>query len=264
MRILIMKSIFCPNEKYLNISIKSFYKINIFMGLVKDIDFDILMIGWAHIYGNHIMAASTGIGARVIYELFTINYGKYKMLNHMIHVMHTHQEYDAVVFLDHDIYFDVRDIDRFRKLVRLVAHPHMLMDGANIGLIAFNHKNDIRHQPTIYDNQDASTGLVFVYPNIGERDGAIANGAFMLSRQAAIALDYFELKTVYGFDDTLLCRQLENKGMRNVVARDIYVVHPFDNNVKYTEWKKNNIINTANGTIKNYYRNIEESMNVFQ
>ena len=46
MKILFVKSIFCPNITFFNICIKSIINMNIFVNLISDIECNLLIIGW--------------------------------------------------------------------------------------------------------------------------------------------------------------------------------------------------------------------------
>ena len=254
MKNLLIKSVFCPSKIYFKNTLKSLIKINMFMQL-KNIKFDLLLIGWIHIYDkiiNKILRTIKLEFCNVFTEFWTINYGKYKILNYSIDFVKNKPQYKNIIYMDHDVHFDfLSDID-FKNLDDLI---NTQINSKNIGLIAFNQKGDNRHQPSIYEN----SYLNLVWPS---HNGAIATGSFITSLDNFIKLEKFELCSVYGLDDYILCEKLRNMNLINVVISDNFVIHPFDNNEKYNLWKKNNIINTINNNINNYYRNIEESMNV--
>jgi hypothetical protein len=91
---------------------------------------------------------------------------------------------------------------------------------------------------------------------------SIAIGCFVIKSCAFSSLKKFNVIAVYGLDDYELCEQLSKNGYLNVVIKNCYVIHPFDDNPTYSEWKKNNIIKLIDGKPINYYQNIEESMNI--
>jgi hypothetical protein len=263
MKILLVKSIFCPTNEYLNVTIKSLIKINIFIHFMIqfDMEFDLLLIGWSHKYKNILDCLLKLIKfnfANIFTEYWAINYVKYKILNYMIDFTKKNNNYENVIYLDHDIYFDIIFMHNFNKIACL---NDLLINNKNIGLAAFNQKEDVRHQPLIYENSFNNDGLKIIWT---DEISAIATGAFIISCSTLQKLDYFKLKTVYGLDDFLLCKQLKDRGLINIVLENCVVVHPYDvciNNEKYKQWKKNNIIKTINDNI-NYYTNIEESMNI--
>jgi len=258
MRILILKSVFCPTEHYLDVTLSSLYKLSIFVNLITDVEFDLLLVGWVHNFRSYIDLSSKLCKFaynNIYHELWTLNYGKYKILNYMIDFINSSSnEYDCVMFFDHDVYLDILSISKFKSIANLINND-------KLGLIAFNQKGDVRHQIAIYENSDTIGDLKIVWPN-NDFIGPIATGGFILSKASLLKLDKFNLISVYGLDDHFLCKQLSNKKLLNIVINDIYITHPFDNNEKYILWKKENIIKTANGNIDNYFKNIEESMNL--
>jgi hypothetical protein len=260
MNILLVKSVFAPNDKYLNVMIKSLIKINIYIQCLKkyNITFDLLLVGWAHKYVDtlNLLFKMVKFEFENVYtEYWGINYGKYKVLNFMIEFANTHDGYDNYIYMDHDIHFDILTVKNFKKIIHL---NNLIVYGKEIGICAFNQKGDVRHQPIINENVFDNDSIQLIWSNMV---GSIATGSFIIKPHILKSLKTFELKSVYGLDDYLLCKQLEENKMINVVISNCYVYHPYDDNEKYKLWKKNNIIKTINNDI-NYYNNIEDSMNL--
>jgi GT2 family glycosyltransferase len=260
MEILIIKSVFCPNDEHFNITIKSIIKLNMFLNLLKTkfnkIKFNLLLIGWVYKYKinlNTIFGIIENEFDNIYTEYWSINYGKYKILNYSIDFINKY-DHHSIIYMDHDIHFDVSVINNFSNIVKLCDNRQ-----SQIGLIAFNQKEDNRHQLNIYENESQLDNEHILWPIT---NGAIATGSFIISSDILKKLDHFELKTVYGLDDYYLCTKIFKLGYTNIVLKNCYVYHPFDNNNKYNIWKKNNTIKTINNEI-NYYQNIEHSMNFF-
>ena len=251
MKILIIKSVFCPNKKYLDISINSLLKINTFPTV------DLLLIGWTntHTYTQEIINIIPSLTFQIVHtEFWPINYGKCKIFNYVIDFIKQNDTYTHIIFMDHDIWFDNITSTILESIINVTSSTQSL------GLIAFNQKGDNRHRPTIYQNIETNNNIKIIWPN---DDWSIASGAFIISTQTFKNINYFDLKSVYGLDDHYLCKQLTDKGYTNVVLANYYVMHPLDNNKEYKSWKNNNITKMLNKEDINYYMNIEESMNLF-
>lgn len=243
MKILIVKSVFCPNKNYFNITCNSLHKVNNYIKQF-DIKFDLLLIGWNSFNFDYDNLSFDSIFT----EFWPINYGKAKIFNSCIDFV-KNSKYKNLIYLDHDIYFD--EYFDLKKISEITP---------KYGLVAFNHRMDCRHRPTIYINSSNFDELRIVWPN---DDLGIASGAFIIDADKFRNLEYFELDSVYGLDDYHLCQQLTKQNYRNVVIANCYIIHPFDNNKEYGEWKKDNVKRMINNDL-HYYRNIEESMNFFK
>lgn len=262
MKFLIIKTLFCPNKEFLDINLKSIIKSNIYIDLNKksNYNFDLLLIGWSHVYQKKIDNFINFIKAiydNIFVEQWVINYGKYKVLNYISEFIKKHRDYTYILYMDHDLYFDLFTIKNLDELIKLLEID---INSKKIGLLCFNHKIDIRHQPTIYENILMDSNNIIVWPN---DNCSIATGAYLAKADIFSKLDKFELKAVYGLDDYYLCKKLSDMGLINVVIHNSYVVHPKEHNNKYNDWKKNNIIKLIQNNQINYFQNIEESMNIF-
>lgn len=259
MKILLIKSALCPNDKYFEITLKSLIKTNIFIQMIKkdnNITFDLLFIGWTYTYNKKIDMILDIIKTNfenIYKEYWAINYGKYKILNYCIDFIKDNN-YNYIIYMDHDIHFDLYSANNFMKIFEF---DNLEINSKKVGLIALNQKGDIRHQPSIYENKYLDN---IVWPN---DDTSIASGAFVIKSCIFQLLKPFELKIVYGLDDYLLCKQLSNMEYINVVFTSCYVMHPFDCNDNFKKWKENNIKKLINNEPINYYQNIEESLNLF-
>lgn len=285
MKFIIIKSVFCPNESYMETTLKTITKLAFYIHLLNEsrnndtkFIFDVLFIGWTNNYSVNIDAAIEiqKKSFNVIHKLFwPINFGKYKIFNTIIDFINNNDDnYDAIIYLDHDIYFDVMTHNNLIIFFDNISlFKTLKIHGSKLGLIAINQLCDIRHKRDIYENNyvvntiaqyttNSSLHIDLVYPS---QIGSIASGAFITFPHIIKSLDQFELFTIYGLDDYYIDEQLINKGFINVVAKDIYVVHPFDYNDRYTAWKKNQIIkliDRLNGTgTYNYYSEIQSAIN---
>lgn len=258
MKILFVKSIFCPSNEYFISTISSIIKISLFIKLLKidNIKFDLYLIGWGYKFINNMEAFIKILNhnfENIYKEYWTINYGKYKVLNTLIDF---NVDFDYLIYFDHDIFFDFKSLFKFSNFLQF-GLP--IFENKNIGLIAFNQKQDCRHQISSYENCEYINGFTYIWSN---DVGSIATGAIIMKAKVLKSLSKFELLSVYGLDDYHLCNKLLYQGHVNMIITNIYVYHPFDNNLNYSIWKKNNIIKLINGKEVNYFQNIEESMNI--
>lgn len=264
MKFLIVKSAFCPNEHYLDVTIGSLIKINMFVNLLmkndNNIIFDLYFIGWVHTMGAKIdlcFKLHKFSFSKVDRELWGVNYGKYKILNCMIdYVKNSNTTYDAIIYLDHDIHFDIITCNIIFNDIVLLKDQRI--NSQPLGMIAFNQKGDVRHQMGIHENKIQLNSIECVWPEV---NGPIASGAFVIFPDVIKQLTPFELVSVYGLDDYALASKLTNNGYINVVMNNLCVVHPYDYNIKYTEWKRVNILRLINGTQSNYFTSVEEMNN---
>lgn len=263
MKILLVKSVFCPNKEYLDITIKSLIKTNIFIEFIQKkydyIEFDLLLIGWVNKYKQ---LFDTAIKLNklffddIYFDLWTINYGKYKMLNNTIDFVNDCDiNYKYILYLDHDVHFYMKNLNLFDSIKDL---DKLEINEKKLGLVAFNQKEDCRHQLDIYENTYQYLDLDLLWSN---KLGSIASGGFIISIDAFKLLKEFDLITVYGLDDYKLTEQLDKNGLLNVVIHNIYIIHPNSHNVKYEDWKKNNIKKIINNKISSYYETIQDSIN---
>ncbi len=272
MKILLVKSVFCPNDIYYETTIKTLIKLNMFIGLIKHkknkkqideiLTVDVYCIGWIHTFNNKMESFfETNLNEfdSVDTNFFYHNYGKYHIFNQLIeYVKNHHCTYDLIIYTDHDIYFDMactQDISLFMNLQFLKNH---IIKDKHLGLIAFNQKKDNRHKKDIYENNSVFLNYHIIYPSC---IGSIASGGFMIFPEVLIQIKCFELLSVYGLDDYYLVEKLTSMNYLNVVIENLHVIHPYDNNDEYMMWKKNKIIKMIIKNDENYHQQVQESIN---
>lgn len=251
--ILIIKSVFCPNEHYKNVTLESLAKLQQFYkNLEEYYKLNYYFIGWT-IYNDII---NININSNIVTDFWNVNYGKYKIWNSIIEYSKLNT-YDLIIYMDHDIYFDM---GYFFNLKTLIDNYN---DYDKFGLIAFNHKGDIRHQSTIYDNIEIINNNKFLWT---KDETAIATGAIIIDFNIIKNLDYLSSNRLYGLDDYELCKKIKLLGYINTVIQNIYVYHPLDNykNVSnYINWKKKCIVDVIKNNKINYDDLIKESNKIF-
>lgn len=267
-KILIVRAIFCPDYEQFKITFENLYNLLNYISSIKSNIFslDLLVIGWSKSnYSNYFnilnkLYRDSKLFNNIFEEIFKINYGKYKILNHVKSIANN---YDGIFYSDHDISID---LDHYGlNIFRLFydATTTMIND-KKISFIALNQKYDVRHQFNIYQNKITINKTEFVYPNLGSF-GAIADGCFYIDGMEFSKMQDLELNTVYGLDDYYLLKGLYELGSIGVVAKDIFVKHPISNNFEYIEWKKNKVLNLVKNLKNNkkfdYQIEIQQSNN---
>lgn len=260
MKILVIKTLFCPNKTYLQQNFDSLIKIDTYIKLYnKDIDFDLLWIGWSNIYDNEIDIFLQLLQLKfrhITVNKWKINYGKYYLYEN-IRIRSFDTEYDYMLFLDHDIYFDFNNCIPFEHIYKLFDND---IENKKIGLISLNQKEDCRHQADIYENTAIISDIHICWSNC---IGSIATGCFIIPFKLFQDLEQFDLVTVYGFDDIYIMNKLLDKKYMSVVLKNIYAVHPFCKNHIYDNWKYNCIVKMINNDITDYHTSLEESINLW-
>lgn len=270
MKILIIKSLFCPTKQFLDVTIKSIVKTNIFFNLLnkKNSDHrtcsDILFIGWINKFESDFLSFINNyhlIFQNIYQDFWYLNYGKYELINRAIDYSKQYSDYDFILYMDHDVYLDFNSVNLFINIQNL---QKFTIGGKTLGMIAFNQVQDTRHQNDIFENKIICDELELVYPS---KNGAIASGSFIMHPNCFVSMSHFDKLSIYGLDDYYLTEKLLELNYINVVISNINIVHPFDSNHKYTAWKKNHLlklINRVNNDHKDnhsYGIDLQESIN---
>lgn len=231
MRLLIGKSMFVPDVINLN-------KLNNSLLILGQVckQYDIVLIGWCR--DNMFDKIHKLPNMRII--RFGINYGKYVILNNIFKLA---KEYDYFWYLDHDI---------IPTEFPQVFDMFNTIDDHNIAAIALNMYQDNRHKLTMINNRINND---FIYPNL-QCNYAIALGSF-IGKSEFFADMQFDVKHVYYYDDFDLINMLILKKCCVILAKNIYVIHPYEDNQKYIKWKQDQLTNVHD----NYFIQIQQSHN---
>jgi len=260
-KILFVKSVFCPNETYFKISIESLIQnIESIMSIVsiipkkEDIYVYLYCLGWISNFSDIFELILSYIECpfdRFFTDLWKINYGKYKIFNSIIDFK---LDYDYLIYLDHDINF-------YSNFYDLIALSDCKIFGKSIGLIMFNQKGDNRHHVNNLDKKIVMNNIKIKWNNNNINEKSLACGAFCASYNVIKNIDKLKVISVYGLDDYNLLSNVKLKGYVNILAKNVYVFHPFDKCVEYCNWKKANVIKSIYGM--NYNENIQDSINLW-
>lgn len=257
-KLLIVKSIFIPNNEYMNICFRSITNLLESIGN----DTNIIITGWCKLkkYESLVKKINDNIFKykNVSYDIFFLNYGKYHLLNKLKEYI---KDNEYIMYLDHDILVTTKIFDSLNNISQLFTQKDM-------GILFFNQSGDSRHQITIYDNIVTEKDIKLANSSL---IGDIGSGAFIISKEI---VKMIELKNypLYGIDDIYLCRLCRKNNKLYYVLKEYYVEHPIINsNIKYEDWKKKMIIHAikhynyeANNFIINDYNiDIQESNNLW-
>jgi hypothetical protein len=180
---------------------------------------------------------------------FKINLGKYYIFNEIGNMKLPKNT--LIWYMDHDIYPD-KLYNNFQILKELI-NLH------DIGIVAFNQKNDIRHQYNIYFNETFKLSTHLVYPEEGDY-GSIALGSFVISSNKIKILCELDKLSVYGMDDYYMNKLFSLKKLPTYVLKEYFIIHPFDKNLNYKKWKLQTIQNLIENKLS-YEQSIQSSIN---
>lgn len=250
MNILIIKSLFIPNKKYLDINLNNLSDLNDKFGNF----YDLFLIGWVDSYQNEL---SKFISNKLIFrsvkiKIYDNNCGKYKIYNDIIDIAKQDNEHDYYIYFDHDIMLENNITHKIMPICKLLDNK---IDGTNIGLILFNQTGDIRHKIDIYDNNDIIDNISICWSS---NIYSMTCCAFITKKIYFAILSHLELISVYGFDDTSLIKGFSDMNLKTVITKDISIYHPFNYDKKYNEWKNKIIEMIATKQLKSYKDSLKD------
>lgn len=259
MKLLIIKSLFCPNNNHLDLLLDSIFKINKYFELADHTyEIDLLLIGWINKYSNEIdlYLSLLKIHFLNIHKIYwKINYGKYKMFNEMQIFLNNHQ-YDYMMYFDHDIHLDFNHMDTFQETFFKIFEEKIKDE--LIGILYLNQTPDCRHQNSIYENSLTILSNVICW----SCDlSSYASGAFVVPTKIFNAIVPFDLISVYGLDDYYLSSKIKSLGYHCAVLKNIHAIHPFNACKKYSNWKYSIVKKLIENKKINYDLSIQESIN---
>jgi len=245
MRIIFIKSVFVPdNIQYVrNVkSIKSFIKYI----AKKELLIDIYLIGWIKNDNNKKKILDILVrlmdkyliknNMNVKYLFWSENMGKIYLLKNIKYYCKDYHNYDYMIYSDHDIIFNTNNDILKCDYVKLFKTKH---DNKQIMMVSFDQYLDNRHYPKVYLNKIEIDKITYYKSNDNKH---IASGCFVCDIQ--LISDFALLKSdhVYGDEDILIGKMNNNNNYINLLS-SIKIIHPFDQDRKYIEWKRNKIIN---------------------
>jgi hypothetical protein len=262
---LIIKSIFCPDDTQFDLFVDSMVKIDVYLKMSKtEYIIDLLLIGYASVKQRNKIDTfiklfnKTHIYHSVQIIYWSINYGKYHLINEIVKM--DLSNYQLLIYLDHDIYFLMEGYDIMQPSFYQMFSQ--LLEKESIGLYLLNQLMDCRHQNSIYENYRMHQSYKLCW---ADDTGSFATGSFITTPSILTNLHPLPLISVYGMDDIYLIRHYQNIGYQTVVIQNRYIIHPFDKNYQYREWKyrlQKNIVDMLEKYIDiNYYQTIQDANN---
>jgi hypothetical protein len=231
-KIIFIKSLFCPNQTYFNITYNSILN-NINYILSLNLSINIILIGWIkkEFYDKiNLLIQIVSNQINIIFIPWDVNYGKIKLYYEFNNIA---KNVGYILYADHDILFDLTKT----KMQKILDEIDKLFSIYNFSLVVFNQLEDCRHQTSLLDNIENYNDIMF---GISESNIDMGGGCFIIKNIKMKDPLYYH---VYGFDEKYLISCFENK--KCGLLLDYYVIHPYDfndNNLNYKKWKINKII----------------------
>lgn len=232
--IIFIKSLFCPNQTYLNITMKSIHN-NINYFLQMRIDIKIILIGWIlEEYKEKIRVLIKGTKFDIEFIPWNNNLGKITLYHRFNNLA---KNYKYILYSDHDILFDFKHTN-FDCVFAILDN---LFNKHNFGLLSLNQMGDCRHQTTLIENENIYDNIKIL---VSSNKNDIGGGCFVIENIDLIKPNY---NHVYGFDEIYLMSCFKDK--KSGVLLDYYVIHPQckeDELFNYKDWKKKNVLKNLN------------------
>lgn len=259
MRLLIIKSLFCPNNTHLDLLLDSIFKLNKYFELSDhNYEIDLLLIGWSNKYADKInlYLSLLKIHFLNIYKIYwKINYGKYKIFNE-IQVFLKNHNHDYMMYFDHDIHLEFNHMKIFDEAFFKIFEEKI--NEELIGILYLNQTPDCRHQNSIYENSSSVLSNVICW---SYDLSSYASGAFVMPTKIFIKIDSFDLISVYGLDDYHLSLKIKSLKYHCGVLKNIYAIHPFNTCKKYSNWKYSLVKKLIENKMISYDLTVQESIN---
>lgn len=268
MRILIVKSLFVPNKNYYLQTFESVLNLIDFININNNnnIIIDILLIGWVNKkkfedefikLQKHYNLICNKIN-EIKLELWSLNYGKYKILN-FIKSYSKDKSYNVIFYFDHDILFNTIEPNNnfINESINLMKNK---LYNKSIGILFYNQEEDARHQYTIFYKKSKLNNYTIVTPHKDD-NGSIASGGFIINPNFIKIIDKFDLNYIYGLDEYFIIEKLKKNNYSYGVIIDLSIIHPYNDNKRYNRWKIEQIYNVILKKRIKYFLLIQQSHN---
>jgi len=230
MNILILKTIFVHNNKFIQTNIESINSFKNFINNNKN-KINMKLFGW--VYNND---DSFLKNLDVDYYLFANNYGKMYLLNNIKNFIKNYAEYDIILYADHDII--INDIS--------LLDNHILnykVNDKQIALCSFNQYPNNRHSAIVYSNKIIINDITYYYHN---NNVFIASGCFIMLPYFVNYLETIQNSNImYGNEDILIGRTVNDNNLISLISSKS-IIHPYDNDKEYEIWKQKEILKLYN------------------
>jgi len=242
MKLLLIKSIFIPTDQMVDINIQT---LELFIKYLQGkshlfTEISIKLIGWIgnidknnrEKYMNHIENQQTHNQQISIHsEIWGENKGKAYLFQNIRTIYPSYRKYNFIIYADHDI-SPIDDIISQRTIL------DNYLGGKQVVMVSFKQQPDDRHNQTVFINSIKINGSRYYHTNDNRR---IATGCFITTPQTFNILSEVVSTNIYGDEDIQIGNILNNRGVCNIVS-ELKVNHPYDNDMRYAEWKKEQIL----------------------
>jgi hypothetical protein len=251
--ILLIQPVFAPDVAQTQRNVDSIRSLGTYLRTHTTDGFNLMIImgGWAKSDDLWNLIASEGkaqFGPSFNPIRFDKNYGKAYVVNTLYkNVIAQNNNVDALMSADSDIIFTLDTPHLFTRLV-VAAEKMVEVKKQPWGLIGLNQLQHGCHFKSCYENQveyevsirDKQFKEKIVWPSI---TSGIAGGCLFINRQYWDKVGGYDVERakVYGPDDAYLLYFCGPNGFSWQMSDSIGIVHPFDNNKEYSEWKVRNM-----------------------
>ena len=220
MNILIIKTIFAKDKNFIDVNITS---IKSFLNYISDNKNKITfkLFGW--IYNNEDNFLKE---LNVCYELFNENYGKMYLLKNIKKYISNYEDYDFILYADHDISIIDTNILENIEINNIVNNKKIIM-------CSFNQEPNNRHSQIVYSNEIIINKNKYYYH---ENNSFIATGCFIVKPYFFKYLENIIITQNYGTEDIYIGKIINDNNFISLLSEK-KVYHPFDINKEYEEWK---------------------------
>lgn len=247
--ILLIQPIFAPDVVQTQRNIDSIKSLGVYLKThsTDGFNFMVIMGGWAKsddLWNLIVNEGKTQFGPTFNPVRFDKNYGKAFVVNNLYKsVISQNNNVDVLMSADSDIIFPLETPHMFTRLV-VAAEKMVEVKKQPWGLIGLNQLQHGCHFKSCYENQVEYEVTIrnqqfkekIVWPSI---TSGIAGGCLFINRQYWDKVGGYDVERakVYGPDDAYLLYFCGPNGFSWQMSDSIGIIHPFDNNKEYSEWK---------------------------
>lgn len=247
--ILLIQPVFAPDERQAERNKNSIKSLGEYLKThgTDGINLSIIMGGWAktdELWNDIVQNGKKYFNDSFAPIRFDKNYGKAYVVNNLYRTVITqNNNIQALISADSDIIFPLDTPHLFTRLS--VASEQMVkVKKQPWGLIGLNQLQHGCHFKSCYENQveykinirDKDYSEKIVWPSI---PSGIAGGCLFINREYWDKVGGYDQNRakIYGPDDAFLLSYCGNTGYSWQMSDSIGIIHPFDNDQQYAEWK---------------------------
>jgi hypothetical protein len=235
--IVFVQPVFCPNDTMFNKNIdaiKSWIKYCKAYGYT---DWKMFITGYCaedRYWMSILNLFREELIPNVVFTRLDKNYGKAYAVNITIskNLLEVPEAWDYLLTCDSDIIFDIEEPDIVRRGVKIFTN----WVGTKLGCISFAQKQYDCH---LHEHLDRTMTISEEDCSWSSKDGGIAGGCLLLSRDAWLCSKGYRIASVYGGDDALLLQDIKTAGFNVIMANSMSIIHPYNTpqEAGYQHWK---------------------------